>query len=118
MINHWRIASNIKTEPTPWGAMRWVSHPPSTGTKQLTTAEAIIVPGHGHSFHKHPQQEEVIFVVSGKVEQWLDSEKRILAAGDAVFVPAGMAHASFNAGNEDARLVAIFGPSVGESGFE
>jgi quercetin dioxygenase-like cupin family protein len=59
----------------------------------------------------------VVFVIAGKVEQWVENEKRLLSFGDAAFIPAGMVHASFNAGEGDARLVAIFGPSIGD-GFE
>jgi quercetin dioxygenase-like cupin family protein len=59
----------------------------------------------------------VVFVIAGKVEQWVEKEKRILSFGDAAFVPAGVVHASFNAGEGEARLVAIFGPSLGD-GFE
>src|SRR3954467_13461976 len=78
----------------------------------------IISPGQRHSFHKHPDQEEVIYVLVGEVEQWLDRDKRTLRAGDSVFVPAGMARASFNVGERDATILAIFGPSAGEGGVE
>jgi oxalate decarboxylase/phosphoglucose isomerase-like protein (cupin superfamily) len=74
-------------------------------------------PGKGHSFHKHPGQEEVMYVVSGKVEQWIDKKKRVLGAGDSAFLPPGVVHASFNAGDTDARVMAIFSPCVGD-GFE
>ena len=85
--------------------------------KQLTVIDATIAHGKGHSFHCHPNQEEVIFVIAGKVEQWVDHQKRILNVGDAAFIPAGMVHASFNVGDGDVKMLAIFGPSVGE-GFE
>jgi quercetin dioxygenase-like cupin family protein len=98
MTRNFRIASEIKPDPASWGASRPVSSPASTGTKLITVVEAIILPGKGHSFHKHPDQEEVIYVVAGKVEQWIEREKRILGVGDAVFIPTGMVHASFNIG--------------------
>jgi quercetin dioxygenase-like cupin family protein len=75
-------------------------------------------PGKGHAFHKHPDQEEVIYVVAGRVEQWVDTEKRLLGPGDSVFLPPGMVHASFNVGETDVHIVAILGPCVGESGYE
>jgi hypothetical protein len=43
-------------------------------------------------------------------------EKRILGAGDAAFIPAGVVHATFNGGGE-AHLLVIFSPCVGD-GFE
>ncbi len=79
--------------------------------------DVTLDPGKGHNFHKHPDQEEVIVVVSGQVEQWLDREKRLLGPGDSVFIPAGVVHASFNAGSGEAKLAAILGPCVGDVGY-
>lgn len=46
-------------------ARRWVSHPASTGAKLTTVIEATIRPGQGHSFHRHPDQEEVVYIIAG-----------------------------------------------------
>ncbi|WP_210184087.1 cupin domain-containing protein [Bradyrhizobium centrolobii] len=69
--------------------------------------------GKGHNFHKHPNQEEVVLVVAGTVEQWIDREKRILSPGDSAFIPADVVHASFNAGDQPAKIIAILGPASG-----
>jgi quercetin dioxygenase-like cupin family protein len=59
----------------------------------------------------------VIFVVDGRIELWIDKEKRILGPGDSAFIPPGVVHASFNAGDNEAKVMPIFGPCVGD-GFE
>jgi quercetin dioxygenase-like cupin family protein len=79
--------------------------------------EGVLFPGKGHNFHRHPQQEEVIFVISGSVEQWVDKRKELLGPGDAAFIARDVVHASFNVGDSEAKILAIFGPSVGD-GFE
>ena len=112
------IANEVEPEILDWGQLRWLSHPPSTQARQLTVIDVSLSPGEGHNFHKHPDQEEVLYVVSGSVEQWIDKEKRMLGPGDSAFVPADMVHASFNAGDTDAQIVAILGPCVGEGGYE
>ena len=112
------IAKETQLEVLDWGKLGWMSNPPNTGAKQLTVIDVNLAPGKGHDFHKHPDQEEVLYVVAGKVEQWVDREKRILEAGDCAFVPADMVHASFNVGDGDAKIVAILGPCVGEIGYE
>ena len=117
MSGEFRIASELEREQQDWGDYHWLSHPPSTGAKQLTVFEANLKPGKGHSFHKHPDQEEVLYVVSGEIEQWIDREKRVLRSGDAAFISADIVHASFNAGQGDAKLLVIFGPCAGELGF-
>lgn len=112
------IASDVEPEVLDWGKLSWLANPPTTGAKALTVIDVRLAPGKGHNFHKHPDQEEVLYVVAGEVEQWVDREKRILRAGDSAFVPADMVHASFNVGSGDARIVAILGPCVGEIGYE
>lgn len=101
-----------------WGTLAWLSNPPSTGSSNLTVVDVALEPGCGHNFHRHPHQEEVIFVVSGMIEQWIDREKRILNPGDAAYISVGVVHASFNAGNSGAHLLAILGPCVGDIGYE
>ena len=112
------IAKETKLEINDWGKLGWLSNPPNTGATQLTVIDVSLDPGKGHDFHKHPDQEEVILVVAGKVEQWVDREKRILAPGDSAFIPADVVHASFNVGDQPAKIVAILGPCVGPIGYE
>ena len=101
-----------------WGVMGWVSRPSTTNTKDLVVIEVTLEPGGGHNFHKHPEQEEVIYVLEGKVEQWLKDKKQILGQGDSVFIPADAVHESFNVFDQNAKLLAILGPSVGEEGYQ
>jgi quercetin dioxygenase-like cupin family protein len=112
------MASDVDPEINDWGKLGWLSNPPNTGARQLTVIDVNLSPGMGHNFHKHIGQEEVIVVVAGRVEQWLDREKRILGPGDSLFIPGGTVHASFNVGDADAKIIAILGPCVGPIGYE
>lgn len=112
------IAKDVALEQNDWGKLGWLSNPPNTGARQLTVIDVNLSPGKGHNFHKHPDQEEVILVIAGKVEQWVDREKRILGPGDSAFIPGGVVHASFNVGDSDAKIVAILGPCIGAVGYE
>jgi quercetin dioxygenase-like cupin family protein len=118
MSGSFRIGGEIERDRLDWGTLGWVSHPPSTGATQLTVMEVTLEPGFGHDFHKHPAQEEVIYVRAGRIEQWLEERKHELGPGDAVFIPPDMVHASFTAGDETAQLVVTLGPCVGEGGYE
>jgi quercetin dioxygenase-like cupin family protein len=117
---HRRFAIAAETEPEilDWGQLRWLSNPPTTGARHLTVIDVSLAPGKGHNFHKHPDQEELLYVVAGKVEQWVDRETRILGPGDSAHVPADVVHASFNVGEGEAKLAAILGPCVGDIGYE
>jgi quercetin dioxygenase-like cupin family protein len=118
MPGKFTIARDVPPDELDWGQLRWLSHPPSTGARQLTVIDVTLAPGKGHDFHKHPDQEEVILILAGEVEQWVDRDKRVLNPGDSAFVPAGGVHASFNVGEGDAKIVAILGPCVGDGGYE
>ena len=96
----------------------WHSRPATTAAEQLVVIEVKLDPGGGHDFHRHPNQEEVIYVLDGEIEQWVDRRSRTLRAGDSAFIPAAMVHASFNVSGAAARMLAILAPSIGEEGYE
>jgi quercetin dioxygenase-like cupin family protein len=101
-----------------WGDLAWLSGPDGIASRDLVVAEVRLAPGGFHGFHLHPRQEEVIHVLEGKVEQWLRRERRILRAGDAVFIPRRTVHATFNAAKGITRLLVVLGPPVGKGGYE
>lgn len=112
-------AAEVVREKPDWGSLAWCCRPSDTGAKDLVVMEVSLAPGASHAFHKHPKQEEVIYVLDGEVEQWLDRQRRVLQAGDAVFIPGDTVHATFNVGRKDAKLLAIVGPCVNrENGYE
>jgi quercetin dioxygenase-like cupin family protein len=112
------INAEMKPNILDWGRLCWLSNPSATGAKQLTVIAGDVFPNKGHAFHRHPDQEEVLLVVAGKVEQWIEREMRVLGPGDSAFIPAGIVHGTFNTGAEDAKVVAILGPCVGDAGIE
>ena len=82
------------------------------------TVEAVFLPGKSHAFHRHPNQEEVIYVLDGELEQWVEDERRLLQAGDAVVVPAAVVHASYNVSDRPVKILAVLSPCVGDEGYE
>lgn len=110
--------TQVERERLEWGTLGWLSRPTTTGAKQLVVIEVNLSPGHGHNFHKHPDQEETIYVIEGSIEQWLETKKQILNPGDSAFIPADMVHASFNISSQPAKLLAILGPCSGPDGYE
>lgn len=111
-------SSEAQHERVPWGTLAWFSSPGSTGTANLVVVEVRFDPDSGHNFHKHPNQEEVIYVVEGEIEQWVGTEKRTLRAGDSAFISKDEVHASFNERDRAAKILAILGPSIGQDGYE
>ena len=117
MIGKFVLTSEVDREQLDWGELGWISRPAKTGAKDLTVIEVTLNPGGGHNFHKHPTQEEVIYVMAGEIEQWLQKKKQTLRPGDSIFIGADVVHASFNENSEPARLMVMLGPCDGESGY-
>jgi quercetin dioxygenase-like cupin family protein len=90
---------------------------PADGVTGIAAVEATFNPGRAHAFHTHPGQEEVIYVLEGRIEQWIEDTKRDLGAGDVAVIHAGVVHATFNDGDVPARILAVLSPCVGESGY-
>ncbi len=112
------LSSRAQVEKLDWGEFTWICRPKTTGARQLVVCHVVVYPGKGHNFHKHPDQEEVIYLLEGTLEQWLKKEKKLIEAGDSIFIPRNTVHASFNISSEPARAIAILSPGVGAGGYE
>ena len=116
MAGAFKPGSSLARDQHDWGVFAQVSGP-RDGLEGIVAIEATFLPGRCHDFHRHPGQEEVIYVIEGSIEQWVLDEKQVLSAGDSVVIPASAVHASFNEGTEPAKILAILSPAVGDDGY-
>jgi len=72
----------------------WVCRPDLTETQAFQICQATLPPGEGHNFHTHPELEEVIYVLAGEVEQWVEQTKRILRPGEVAHILHGRRQSS------------------------
>lgn len=72
---------------------------------------AQLPPGEAHRFHFHPKMEEILYVLSGTAEQWVEREKKTMSAGDSLYLPAGIIHGTYNVGSETLDFLAILSPA-------
>jgi quercetin dioxygenase-like cupin family protein len=112
------LAGDVRQEQFDWGVIGWRCIPEVTGSESLAVLDVVLGPGQGHDFHTHPDQDEMIVVKAGGIEHWIEQDRHELGPGDSVYIDAGVVHASFNTGSEDALLQVVLGPSVGEGGYE
>jgi quercetin dioxygenase-like cupin family protein len=118
MFGKFISSTEVKREELEWGSLAWFSSPAASSSKDLVVLEVTLRPAGGHNFHRHPNQEELIYVIEGEIEQWIDQEKRVLRPGDSAFIGADVVHASFNVSDRNAKLLAILGPCIGSEGYE
>ena len=103
--------AEMQVERLPWGPHDWLCRPALTDAQDLLLVRVHMPPGQGHKFHKHPEMEEIIYVLSGSAEQWVDREKQILTAGQIAHIPRDMVHGTYNAGSETLEFLAILSPA-------
>jgi len=118
MPGRFTFGKDVEHEQIEWGIRSWLSLPANTGTKHLVLVEVDLMPGFGHNFHIHPNQEELIYVISGELDQWLEQKHETLKSGDTAFIPQNTVHASFNISDKPVKFLAVLGPAVGPEGYE
>lgn len=110
---------NIPTQTFDWGAIKWYVAPGMTTRASMTLGEVVLLPGHGHERHNHPNSEEVLYVLSGEGEQMLDDgESFPVRAGDTIYVPTAVFHSTHNTGWSPLRILAIYNPGGPEKDLE
>ncbi|MCX7011989.1 MAG: cupin domain-containing protein [Candidatus Sumerlaeota bacterium] len=110
-IRRFITAKDVQTERLPWGPHEWICRPGITAAEKLMLVRVTMPPGKAHKFHTHPCQEEIVYVLAGRAEQWVDKESKTLGAGEAAHIPAGVAHATHNAGETDLVFLAMLSPA-------
>jgi len=102
----------MQVEELPWGPHEWLCRPGLTDAEGLLLVRVRMPPGKGHAFHRHPAMEEIIYVVSGEAEQWVDRSSRRLGPGDIAHIPVDVVHGTYNAGRDTLVFLAILSPAV------
>jgi quercetin dioxygenase-like cupin family protein len=78
----------------------------SNGAAQLCIFEQWIEPGAGAPTHSHPV-EEVLTVIWGEAEMWMDEQRVSVSAGQSLIVPSGRKHGFRNSGTAKLHIHAV-----------
>ena len=80
----------------------------SIADRHAVQALAEFIPGGAAGKHTHPG-EELGYVVEGTLELLIEGQPpRVVKAGEAFFVPAGVVHDGRNVGSGPARVLATY----------
>jgi quercetin dioxygenase-like cupin family protein len=96
---------------SPWTLEEWMCRSDIVPNQELLLVRANMEAGRSHPFHTHPTREEIIYIVSGRAEQWIGREHRILGPGEMVLVPKGEVHGTYNPFRERLVFLAILAPA-------
>ena len=84
----------------------------------LSAYEAIVPAATaGPPLHLHRTWDEAFYVLDGEMTFLIDGREHLAPAGSFVFVPRGILHTFWNAGNAPAKQLTIFTPAGIEAYF-
>jgi quercetin dioxygenase-like cupin family protein len=82
------MEEDIEFEKVAWGLTKELIAPQTVGAQKVKVKITEWLPGHVHERHIHPDQEEVIFVLSGKGMAETEDGKTEIGPGSVVFIGA------------------------------
>jgi quercetin dioxygenase-like cupin family protein len=110
---------DVTTMTFDWGSIKWFVPPYAIHGASSSLGEVIVNPGKGHARHNHPEAEEVIYVISGEATQMVDDgEPFAIKEGDAVHIPKGVWHSTYNETWRPLRLIVTYTPGGEEKALE
>jgi quercetin dioxygenase-like cupin family protein len=96
------------TEEQEWGRLVWMVSGALGNSETMTVGRCFIKPGHANPAHYHPNCDEVLYVLRGRIEHRVDDEYVEMNAGDTISIPTGRIHNARNIGSEEAEFVISF----------
>ena len=99
----------------PWGELRWYTSAELGNSHTMTTGVAHLKPGQSNPRHFHPNCDEVLHVISGRIRHTMNEASVEMGPGDTISIPQGVLHNATNIGEEDAVLAISFSSAYREA---
>ena len=94
------------------GLHRWMATAEETDGAYLMFEDEMEL-GKTTPLHLHPEADESLYLLDGRILTYLDGEQREVGPGGLVMVPRGMPHA-FLVTSETARVLCLLTPGIGQ----
>jgi len=109
------METEVEFEKVEWGLTKELVAPRTVGSRKIKVKITEYLPGHVHKNHIHPDQEEVIYVLSGRGMAETRAQRKEIGPGSVVFVEAGAPHTTYNLSEtESLRAIVIKSPPEDE----
>ncbi len=110
--------SHIRRQQLPGRELQWLVTPETIGAEKISMAVMDCPPGSTvRPLHSHKDIEEILFILEGEGEAWVDGEVAAFSQGDAVLFPANSKHMVRNTGNTSLRTCSIFSPPTSPDSY-
>lgn len=101
----------VPVQQMPGRTLQWLATRETLGSEKLSIALMTCPVGSAaRPVHGHRDVEEVVYVVEGEGEAWVDGETAPFGRGDVVLFPANALHMVRNTGASPLVMVCVFAP--------
>lgn len=101
-----------------WGRLAWLASRALGNCETMTVGRAIIRAGRQNPVHRHPNCDEILHLLRGRVDHSLGDGRTVLKPGDVIVIPAGTWHNARSMGDEDADMVICFSSADRQTEFK
>ena len=91
-----------------WGRIVWKVARTLGNSTTMTFGLVTIAAGQSNPRHRHPNCDEILHVVAGRIEHSLGDEKFVMETGDTISIPMGVWHNAKALGDVDALMTISF----------
>lgn len=102
----------------PWGKLTWLASREMGNSNTMTFGRVTIPAGQTNPRHRHPNCDEILHLLSGRLEHRLGDDLFLLNPGDTISIPAGQWHNARALDGMDAEMVICFSSADRETEFE
>ena len=104
-----RPRASAETLTFDWGQLDWFADGPSDSSDHLTVGQCTLKPGQQNPRHYHPNCEEVLHLVTGSIDHYVEDEGWLpMKPGDTITVAANVWHQARNTGDGPATMIICF----------
>jgi quercetin dioxygenase-like cupin family protein len=98
----------VPVQEQAWGWLRWLVNDQLVPGATMTLGVVQINAGQKNPLHKHPNCDEIIYMISGTGEYRVGDQKVVLKAGDALRIPKNAIHDAKTIGDEPMKSVVVY----------
>jgi quercetin dioxygenase-like cupin family protein len=95
-----------------WGNLLWLASSEINNAENVTLGRVTILSGQSNPRHCHENCEEILYLLSGRLEHTVGSDSVRLEPGDTLSISAGVYHNATCIGDEDAEMIVAYSTGV------
>ncbi len=118
MASIFQLAADGEVHNYDWGQVVWLVSKRLGNSDHQSFGRVTVFVGENIPGHRHVDSDEVLHMVSGRLEQEVGNDVYTLGPGDTISIPAGAWHRAHALGDEEAIGVISFNSAEHQTEYE